>query len=399
MANLRDITGKLALLCLGFFVAAIAAESVLRWLLTDLYVYQNPRFEIESVYPADRGPTMREPLLGAGLRYTDKPWHFGLKRDLRARLVSSEFDVAIRTNSEGLRGPEISSPKTRPRILGLGDSFAMGFGVEEDETYLSAIAGHWPSGPAEAINAGVVGYSPGNSFEFLMSAGLKLKPDLVLFQLWVVDDLCDGRSISRPIPVEALPPQRVWRERARQSHLAMFVRDRLRSVDYARDWFLRKGMAAPFPVVPLLDRRFELRCKGLVELVGMLSEADRATRVAGGRLIVLLLPASEQVYVGDWQRAVDYNLVRLDSTFVDLEAPNRFFTDTARREGLEVIDALGWLREHQVPDRLYFTGYDPHLTAAGHKVVGDLVYEHLFSTPIDGSDSSSVFEHSPARVF
>ena len=82
-----------------------------------------------------------------------------------------------------------------------------------------------------------VGYSAGNSYDYLMDEGLRLQPDLLLLQLWVVDDLCGGRKVTRPAESGPLPPSRVWLERARQSHLAMFIRDRLRSVPAMREKF------------------------------------------------------------------------------------------------------------------------------------------------------------------
>lgn len=41
----------------------------------------------------------------------------------------------------------------REWALGFGDSFAMGYGVEESQTYLWQLASRWPGGSAEAINA------------------------------------------------------------------------------------------------------------------------------------------------------------------------------------------------------------------------------------------------------
>ena len=49
------------------------------------------------------------------------------------RFTNREFDVTFRINSTGLRDDEASL--VRPEILVLGDSYALGWGVEQDETF------------------------------------------------------------------------------------------------------------------------------------------------------------------------------------------------------------------------------------------------------------------------
>lgn len=375
---MREWALRMALTLAGVALALGLVEVVLRWVVPDRFVYRTPRFTVTSVHPLDRGAVMSEPLFGALLRYVDAPWQYGLKRDLRARLVSSEFDVAVRTNSLGLRGGPIWPQKRGPRILGLGDSFAMGYGVEEGQTYLSQLASGWPGGTAEAIDAGVVGYSPGNSFEYLIRDGFGLEPDLVVFQLWTIDDLCAGASVARPAARGPVVASRRLRELARSSHLAMFARDRVRAIAGARRMMFARGWLVPFPATRLLDRGFSQRCGAALDALGaMLSEADAACRAHGARLVVLVLPAREQVYREDWARAVAYNLAEPDSALVDFDAPDEAFATVAAARGLEVVDLLEPFRAQRQPERLYFAGYDPHLTAAGHRRVAEALLAHL----------------------
>ena len=58
------------------------------------------------------------------------------------------------TNSLGLRGPEIDSPKKHLRVLCLGDSVTFGWGVEEQNAYPALLQ---QKIMAEVINAGVPG--------------------------------------------------------------------------------------------------------------------------------------------------------------------------------------------------------------------------------------------------
>ena len=59
-----------------------------------------------------------------------------LKPNVTRRHFTSEWNVTIAINSEGLRDRQSPVPDTRGRILALGDSFAFGWGIELPETYL-----------------------------------------------------------------------------------------------------------------------------------------------------------------------------------------------------------------------------------------------------------------------
>jgi len=65
------------------------------------------------------------------LSYTLRPGEF--------RFTNTEFDTAYRVNSLGVRDDEASL--ARPEIVVLGDSFAMGWGVEQDEAFPQILEG------------------------------------------------------------------------------------------------------------------------------------------------------------------------------------------------------------------------------------------------------------------
>lgn len=125
------------------------------------------------------------PVLGP-LYQHDPVTIYSLKPNLSVtHTVPGDFRVHYSTNSLGFRDTEIVDPEPaeKCRILGLGDSFTMGSGVEEDETYLSILEAKLnnPS-PAqvEVINAGVAGWGTSHELELLSDSGSFFKPDLVL---------------------------------------------------------------------------------------------------------------------------------------------------------------------------------------------------------------------------
>ena len=97
----------------------------------------------------------------------------------------------VRTNSLGLRGPEVSRrkpPGTR-RLLAIGDSYVFGYGVDEEHTVTARLSGllnargreRW-----EVLNLGVNSYSTDQELVLFQELGPQLAPDVVV--LFVCDN-------------------------------------------------------------------------------------------------------------------------------------------------------------------------------------------------------------------
>jgi hypothetical protein len=104
--------------------------------------------------------------------------------------------ISVDINSHGLRGPETTyaKPAGTFRILNLGDSVAMGWGVREEDTYgrrLESLLNEQSRGGQrfEVINAGVPGWNVENELAYLQAEGLKYQPDLILLDLTLVNDI------------------------------------------------------------------------------------------------------------------------------------------------------------------------------------------------------------------
>lgn len=105
--------------------------------------------------------------------------------DMRFVLPGS-FDARVQCNSQGLRDREHSlarKPGIR-RILVLGDSFAWGYGVENDEMFSTRLERDLPG--TETINFGVTGYSAVQELARLDPEGFSYSPD------WTVVLFCDN---------------------------------------------------------------------------------------------------------------------------------------------------------------------------------------------------------------
>jgi lysophospholipase L1-like esterase len=90
-----------------------------------------------------------------------------------------QFRTEVRINQAGLRDREhaYARPADTERILVLGDSFAWGYGVEENERFSQLLESALN---VEVINAGVSGYSTDQELLWLENEGVKYDFDLVI---------------------------------------------------------------------------------------------------------------------------------------------------------------------------------------------------------------------------
>jgi hypothetical protein len=178
---------------IGLLIALALAEVGVRWLVPVRNV--GPMF---SVY---------DPVAGKRL-----------KPGFTAVRTSPEFRMEFSTNSDGFRGPELVDD-WRGRLLFLGDSFTMGYGVSDGEEYPALLA--QPTNPLrppslQVINAGIGNSGNGRWVKFLRDRAPVVDPALVVMQvagndpadnavegLFGLDDA--GALDERPTPVPRHP--------------------------------------------------------------------------------------------------------------------------------------------------------------------------------------------------
>lgn len=104
-----------------------------------------------------------------------------------ARDEAPDYAITVRTNALGLRGPEaaLAAPEGVARVLVVGDSFAFGYGVEDEESFPRRLEARWrvEGRAVEVLNAGVPGYSADHHLVYLRERGFALAPDLLLVAL------------------------------------------------------------------------------------------------------------------------------------------------------------------------------------------------------------------------
>lgn len=108
-----------------------------------------------------------------------------------------EYSIEIRTNSQGIRSnDDIPYEKENDvkRIVVLGDSFAMGYGVSLDDTFTEQLRVRLVQElgqKVQIVNLAVSGYGTAEDLIMLKNEGLRYQPDLVLVT-WHRTDLDDN---------------------------------------------------------------------------------------------------------------------------------------------------------------------------------------------------------------
>ena len=107
--------------------------------------------------------------------------------------TSPDYRVNVRTNSHGVRSDR-DIPYGKPlgtfRIVGLGDSFTLGYEVKQEDTFLYQLQEKLHERGAdkvEVINLGVSGFGTAEELITLKEEGLKYDPDMILLGYFAND--------------------------------------------------------------------------------------------------------------------------------------------------------------------------------------------------------------------
>jgi hypothetical protein len=316
------------------------------------------------------------------LGWTLAPNHDGLMSN------EVEYRVRVRTDERGLR-VGARGAEAGPAILGLGDSYAFGFGVDADETFLARAAAR---AGARAANAGVPGYGPCQAAALGTRLLETVHPRATLLAIFLGNDERDAARGTGFLEVRdgaLVPPG--WRP----SPLRPFVHPLFESSHLVR--FVRFST----PIVAL-ERRLTGRgddYRAALSDVLLAAEPDPpAEIVAGDRAMASCLPelngaASGRgapllaVLIPDWTE-VDSARLAADEAVVgrarlDPSRPIRRISELLDRAGIRYVDLTPVFRTAVARgERLYYE-VDRHLNPNGHRLASEALIEPL-SGLLDG---------------
>lgn len=308
-----------------------------------------------------------------------------------AELVSEEFHVRYQINRRGFRDEERDSASAEPRVLLLGDSFAEGWGVDQEKTF-AALTEAELRREGRKVEIWNTARHGGNPLWYVAQAQERvksLKPRVLVVQLFD-NDLHDIRIYRRRFRFDEAgrllgladpkaPPGALRVFWARRQLVRLYVRAR-RAIKGRRrahaEPFYRVGARGPSGLSPAEVRarhpvdladlnRFpwagfmkvggaEAWKEALEQEAALLAQVSQLCREAGVELILLYIP----------QRAA----FALHQDLASRRRANPHYhriAAIAGAEGRTLIDGLEVLGKEAEPTALYYH-YDEHFNAAGH---------------------------------
>ena len=292
----------------------------------------------------------------------------------------------FRTSEERLRAPDGYGlgPKAPGefRILLLGDSFTLGWGLDPDETFASKLEEKLASAgtPATVIPAGIEAYSTDQECLWLEEHGARYQPDVVIVLPYVNDVVWnaqpryltsakplfilgdDGSIHADPGPV-AGPPW--W---IRYSRLISKVQS------------IRTAFASQIPVppefgggrlqlddFPFLKKETPQAKEGWRETAAIAKRlVEKARGLGASTVCAAPIPSRFEVYPVDAAMFARSHGCELGA--LDFAKPTQKLAETFAGAGATVLDAVSPVLATAARERLYFEGVDWHFNARGAEV-------------------------------
>ncbi len=271
--------------------------------------------------------------------------------------------IPVDINSHGLRGPEATyaKPPGTFRVLNLGDSVAMGWGVHEEDTYgrrlerwlneRSAGAVHY-----EVINAGVPGWNLENAQAYLQAEGLKYAPDLILLDVTIANDIKGASAVQaggQPAPIQWLRAN---------TYFWPFLTIQLRWLEARAEGRQRIGVIDP-PADPEKYFPLEAEAQQWSQVWDPIGAIDRLAQANHASVVMLLFPLEFQV---------------LDEGYPTV--PQDVLTARATEASIPALDLLPAFRRAcqaktggacQLEDRYLFADVWMHPSEYGHQLTAE----------------------------
>ena len=331
-------------------------------------------------------------------RFAD-PWlaqrgPFGGKQTPSFMTPHALVEGSIRfSNSLGFRDLERTPDRKTlaPRIIAIGDSFTYGAGVSYDQAFVTLLEHGLKERNAdvEILNMGVPGWGPHEELELLKSTAVNFKPDLVLLNVFVGNDIIPDGHFEPAMLVagqryvvhgsgnwihDHLEPQR-WFLYHHLHYLRTIGPRRLEQVlgpaAGKRVTWRRPVREACMLYWKADARSFESYWSQAREALEAIVRLLRSRRID---VILVLHPDVDQLYV---PRLPCGRGTTIDQ--YDFERPQRLLREWAAMHDVPVVDLLPGFQQLPQPDLLYLVHQDDtHYNAEGHRLVAGTMLPVLY---------------------
>ena len=325
---MKKIAANLAVFLGTIFVAFLLGEAAIRLLYPMIANYNMEMWR----YASDLKQPTPNPKL---------PFHHFPSKE------GDYYGVHIKTNAMGFRSREITAakPDGTKRILLLGDSFTLGWGVPIEQTYSALLEKFLDQKGyhAEVVSQGIGNYNSIMEVELFKRQGVELNPDLVILMYYIND--------TEPTPAVTTSFKYSM---VKHSYLVAFLFDR-----YIR-------------LKPLINKSYDwkeyysnLYKEGSPGLSGNEEALKELIRICKGRGIQLLM-----VNIPELRVLKEY----------PFPLATEFVRRVAREGDVPFFDLLPALSRED-PSTLWVSPEDPHANGKANAIIADALFKKLLSEP------------------
>jgi hypothetical protein len=306
----------------------------------------------------------------------------------------------VRVNALGMRDVErtVARRANVLRIAVFGDSMTEGVQVNLDQTFTQQLERRLNTRgvASEVLNFGASGYSALQGYLTFREVGKRFQPDLVLHAVFIDNDVAGSdpalavgqvgapfvvADTSSALRIDYSPAEQSFAEyQAQPIHAIRNI-----SATYRTITAMRRRMAGRDTQVSRdeIPRRYLLyRTPPLNEwesawgvLDRVLVQFQREAISAGSQFAVISVPAGQVVDDKVWEDVLhDYPAMQRYQW--DLDAPEERLRRISVRHGISLVQPLAKFRSHVADTPLFFNGIG-HFTAAGHRLLAEVIDEYL----------------------
>ena len=292
--------------------------------------------------------------------------------------------VFLRTNGQGFRADHdftVGVPAGKRRIICSGDSFTLGYGVDDDHAWCARLATLDPR--LETVNAGQAGYGVDQAYLLYRRDASRLDHYIHLF-VFITEDfrrmlfdtflgngkpvlrIENGALVTRNVPVPTPNPILAW-SAANDIALRHF-----RTIDFLRRLLWKAGWASISPDKREKAEEGKRRAELEQILVRVFDDLRRQSEARASKLVLVYLPTLDELE-GDgpqeWMRFVRQSATDLRIPLIDLHGA---FRSLSYGQALSKYIPAG---------QISYAFAAGHLSIEGNAFVASLIHDALKSDP------------------
>jgi lysophospholipase L1-like esterase len=311
-------------------------------------------------------------------------------------IAGRDFRAASHTDGYGFRNawpwPE------KAEIVAVGDSVTFGYGVEDDQAWPALVAKALPHN--RLINLGLIGAGTQQYLRLYETFGTRLHPKVLLIGFLVRNDFWDANMFDRWLKSGAVGNYKVWRDFGRPNSTRLSLDQPIGNFLTSLLWrghvlaskshfynllmYVQRYLRGWGPSKPTIFRapdgtQLQLDLGGFTDQTGIGRPGDRAfdlsvqalqrldsiARANGTKILVILQPSTEEVY-----------LPLMGQTNLDTD-PGRPLRVKLGELGIPYLDLLPEFRNRAAKGEVLFFETDGHPNARGYALIAELVLAHL----------------------